>query len=388
MKKHFKKWFYGYGILLLCLVSMLCLANCTTTDSKDNVVEELKKECLEDFELVCTETIKERPEHIRYTFETTERNLVFTADSMIIQKGIEQEHIIECHYTEAVCRWYNDRIRKELRLSPNFREDLPDSGENATRPFKGNFIISSFADIEEAAKILEKCNQIYAEELQYNSKEFMKDHPAGIIQLLWFSSAKDARNISKGTFISLGHVTGCKTYKKILFTLGRKYTQLCKDHVIPITSDIPQTFLDEIHASNLKITLNNEKVDSDVYGYCQYNYKQGSYMVNIYSAKSKLLLSDYMEKTGINYTQSSDGTTLQWKTGTDIWILNNNRYNSFLAGNASITKNGKQIPIAIDSDGYYTCANVPLKDFADMLNLEYTVNEDDVTVSFTSINTK
>ena len=366
MKKRIQKNF-RHILLFICLSGILFMTGCHTEKPhrQDEVMEIVKEKCTEDFKLLYSEKIRESPYYIRYTFETTDRKLTFTADSTLHVEWLvlASRAEIYCNYADKVAGLYRDRINAELEQSSLYKD--------------GEFAITHYSDLEEAAKTLEKCNQIYAEELAYNSAEFLKENPASCVQFVWYRS----ENRKNGKEVFDCDINGCDTYKELLASLSLKYAQCYKDHIILDGSDIPQVYLDSTHTLNLKISINGEITDV----YCQYDYDKDSYTIAFYF-DSIPTLCKFMEKSGIDYTVNSKNTTIKWKTKTDTWEFRVNKEGRHTtASKPSLIRNGKVLS-DIKEKGLMdqSYLNVTLDDFADMLDLEYTIDEDNSTIFFVS----
>lgn len=376
---------FRHVLLFVCLSCMLLMTGCNKKPySKDEVIKKAKEECKEDFTLLYSEKINNN--HIKYTFETTGRKLTFTADS-IVNVGYffpTREKVIGCHYTKAVRSLYDARIREVLRQSPNFIEDTPDSEDKTCEICKGDFIVTSFEDLKEAAGILEKCNRIYAGELKYSTEEFVRTNPAGSINFIWYPSEKDQKNNKNEKWLFNSDINGFQTYEELLDELSGQYTQCYKNQIIPDASDIPQVFLDKIHASELKIILNNEEIDER----CWYDYSQNSYRITIASG-SLSILRDFLKKSGMDYTQNYSETTIKWNAGNDTWKLHYERHVTWTSDtySTSLTRNRKKLSDITYEDSFgQHYVSVLLEDFASMLNLEYTIDEDNLKITFVSKN--
>lgn len=405
MDKKAKKKFYGCSVLLLFLFSILLLAGCTKQTraeaetevkaySKDEVIESIKKICPEDFNLICmketTGDSDKYDESFEYTFETTERKLTFTAKSW--RSGEQRE--IRCNYIDTIRNLYWHQIIKKLKQSPNYIDsDL----------YLGYFFVDSYADLKEVSNTLAQCNQIYAEEKKYNSENFLKNNPVAKRSILWFPSEEDAMNDNNDAAIYLYYpINGCDTNEEILSTLSISYTQFVLDYPTLIDSgDIPPEYLDKLHARRLSSIKINDWCPSLVpHEWCWYNYKINSYMICIYDQTletNSLLLLDYMHQLNISYNTNHSKEIIQWKTGSNLWVLKRSRDEDgfFIEGDMQITKNGSELSNIYHTETFtpkgpirkgYDLTSIPVDDFASMFDLKYIINEKDLSISFTSKN--
>lgn len=387
MNKQNRQNFRSRTLLFLCIISIFLMTGCTITGSDDyiqsKVVKEVKKQCPEDFELISAKEISNTSRTMEYTFETTERKLTFTALSTVILNIPN----VKCNYAEAVQSLYYNRLREELLHFPKFKyidvDDNPD--------FLGDLAVTSYADLEEAAEIFEKCNQIYAEELQYNSKEFLKQNPAAELKFTWYPSKNQTQSHAHGNEICAVNIDGCGTAEEFLASSSLVYAQLCKDNPMLDSSDIPPEYLGQTHASNLKIMLNHTELDSSHFGDCWYNPKLNSYMINLFVNDSSLLLCEYMDLLHSDYFFSSNRTSLEWNTSNDTWKLQQkkDRNGNIIRNGMEIRKNGEKIPNIIETRNQgYVLVSIPVDDFASMLDLKYTISEKGLSISFSNTDSR
>lgn len=409
MEKRIQKNF-RHILLLVCLFSVLFLTGCDTEPySKDEVIEMTKEECGEDFTLLYSEKLTDY--HIKYTFETTERKIRFTVNNALTGGAPIPCYYrsYTCDYTYVVHDFYHDRIRKVLEQSPLYKG--------------GEFHIFQYDDLEEIAKTAEKCNKIYAEELAYNSEEFLKKNPAGSIQIKWFPSSEAAKNDNDWTHVNYCNIDGCSTKDDILSALQNKYTELCADGTIYDNDYYPSHVqkLDKIYVNGKRMKsgrycsytvitsseshnslegLEGFKIpedDLDNAPYAWYNYDLQQYMTNIDASYGQYglclcsIIPNFTETLGGSCTINLDNHTIKWTIGKDSWFLQG--YDDIRTETIQIEKiikNGKELPVSavtIREDKNVrgiNYAGISLDDFSKLFNLEYTIDENKGSVYFTT----
>ena len=117
--------------LLAALLSSLLLASCTTIDSdvygEEEVLDYVRSVCPdEEFELVSSEQVEDRPKNVEYTFRSRERDLTFTANSYLKNVTIDGSSTIlyskeiSCTYVSEIHDLYYDRAVRILEELPTY----------------------------------------------------------------------------------------------------------------------------------------------------------------------------------------------------------------------------------------------------------------------------
>lgn len=381
-------------LIILCLCSIVFLAAAViiipkamlkhhkkVAEKRQNRVEKyVKEQCPEDFTLISTNEHSDSffSTTTEYTFETAGRKLTFTATTSTMPK------YAVCNYKDTVLGLYYNRIEEELFQCPYYNDSSPFDSS----PPDGYFNVYSYDQLEEIAETLEKCNQIYAEELAYNSAEFLKENPAAEIKLE-YRLQNEIYNSDK--ILCTIPIDGSASAEDLLPMFSLSYAQLFKDYPDDNPGDVPKQYMDKVHVSNLAIIFNGQKLDATDYGDCWYNTEAGCYMVYLFVNNSSLLLYDYMDMLNVDYSTDSGGTTVYWESKDGNWELKRQQDEdgNLLRQGTKLSKNQKEIPGITEKnarydDGEYIFVSVPIDDFASMLDLDYTIDEDDFSVSFTS----
>lgn len=396
-------------LLFVCLSCMLLMTGCDTKPySKDEVIEMTKQDCKEDFTLLYSEKVKKN--HIKYTFETTGRKLIFTVDNSLetIDGPIPgRKKSCRCHYAKAVRKFYRKPILETVKQSPLYKD--------------GEFHISHSEELENIAKIVEKCNQIYAEELAYHSRDFLNSNPVCTFEVTWSRSAKAEK---AGEIVSVYSciVNGCDTKEEILSALQKAYTDLYADSII-YDHDYHVKKLEKVYVNGKR--MKNRKfcsytviydsityINRDYYEsstrpeddfkdapYVWYNHSLQQYMTSIEAFKEPgpgwhSIIANFTEALGGSCTVNHINHTIEWTIGKDTWVLHDFNDEADLARTKKITKNGKEILISVvtkeedDNVDYEAHAGISLDDFTKLFNLKYTIDEDKGCVYFTSTEKK
>lgn len=151
---------------------------CACTDangaipSDREVFEKVSSICTnEEYELVSRVDISDAtpPACVKYTFVTKERGLEFTAHSTLQNIAWEgpsawYSKVVHCNYAKAVQSLYEDDVRSEIEKCPLYS------------PERNAYYISSFSQVETIAESLAAAQEIYRQELQYNSVDFLREN--------------------------------------------------------------------------------------------------------------------------------------------------------------------------------------------------------------------
>lgn len=378
-----------FTIVCLCLCGYIFVAGTTIftqkQSAKASVMAYVKKQCPEDFKLLSAVPVQDKSsDSIQYTFETAGRKLIFTATATYSKNSIKPSYI-SCDYKKTIRYLYAERIYEELlQCSCYSKSDgpvpFPDS------PYI-SFRIGSYSDLEEAAATLDKCNQIYAEELAYNSQSFLEENSVSKVHI-------DLEMNNKTRFISRSIFTGAidGNTEELLPTLGLAYAQIFRDHPDADPGDIPEKYMNMVHVSNLRMTLDEYCLEPDDFGYCWYNKNADTYMVGLFTNQSSLLVYDYLDLLDMDYTVDSDWTTICWESRDGKWELKRqqDKDGNLLREGMVLTKNGKTLSCLTESedkdyDTIYTIVSVPAEDFARMFDLSYAIDEEKQEAVFTRI---
>lgn len=374
-----------FVIVCLCLCGFIFLAAASILiqqqAARTYVMKYVKKECAEDFTLLSTTPVQDTFNgSTLYTFETTRRKFIFTATAT--QKGNSLFPDVTCDYKRTVRYLYSKRIYKELLQCPCYSKTTDGLTSFPDMPFVA-FSIGSYSDLKEAAATLDKCNQIYAEELVYNSPEFLRENPICDVRISLEMNDKTRHAAPRDFFY--GTIDG--NTEELLPTLSLSYAQIFKDYPDAAPGDIPEKFMNTVHVSNLHIILNKESLNPDNFGYCWYNQSTNNYMVSLFVGTSSLLVYDYLDLLDIDYTVDSGWTTVCWESKEGKWELKRRQDedSNLLREGMQLTKDGSPISLteSKEDDSCYIIVSVPVSDFACMFDLSYAIDEEKQEVTFT-----
>ena len=158
--------------LLAALLSSLLLASCTTIDSdvygEEEVLDYVRSVCPdEEFELVSSEQVEDRPKNVEYTFRSRERDLTFTANSYLDNVTIDGSSTILLLKGDLL----HLRVggpRPLLRdRAVRILEELPTYDD-------GWVGLLSFDDLGQVAEVMARAGEVYREELDYNGEDFLR----------------------------------------------------------------------------------------------------------------------------------------------------------------------------------------------------------------------
>ncbi len=398
------------SLVCLCLSLSALLGGCSCTTVDDDapgmlsVLAYVDDICGEDYKMTAIDEIGERPQEVLYTFKTEERGLVFTAVSTLQPITFDATVTswytkdISCDYPEAVHELYRERAAQALAEGIGF-----DAGEK----FGWNgFMATSFADLEKQAEAFCKADRIYGEELEYNSPEFLQDHPLMYVNFYWADDTHLTQDSDRMTLGSYA-VDGSWSEEALYAKLSGAYAQAYVDGKISDGSDIPKALLDDYHVSILEniylngVPMSYNTVESPYstfqtstsdYKFCWYSQEQQSYMLvcdigcTSDISQAPMIIEEYVKALGGTCSTSKETSIkdtfymTQWTIGTDTWNLQAG-YDTGVT-TFSVEKNGEllDIPfITVDEDrqvGANFCVGLKAEDFVKLFGLEYHVDED------------
>ena len=216
-------------LCILMAVSTTALTGCSGVTGfvpgKYFVERVVEVQCpTEQIEWYDTETHLEFPGKVTYHIRSKERDLSFDAVSTLenlsmFRQGDTPIYIptIDVGYTDAVKDIYNDTYLQ--------------AKQNIT--FGGNTVYfydeSYFPQIAQDIVML---SDIYAPEREYNTDEWMDEHPIGVIAVVWNS---DMENPGKGEHVITEriYINGCLTYDEVLEEITEAYNEKLEEGDIP-----------------------------------------------------------------------------------------------------------------------------------------------------------
>ena len=320
-----------------------------------------------------------------YTFQSDERDLEFVAKntrSSVFPEAAVYGRAIISKYVEAVHEYYQDEIEGIL--------------ENSGLVIDGTRVyVESYEDLVGLVGCLEAADDVYKEELDYNSEEWLIENPYEKYSLLVARS--DSINVS---FASVA-INGTWDGDKLLDYVSFCYASAIKEGRLE-AEVIPQKYSDSAHISTLHhIYLNGEDLsqrahatakkkklnnNSDSMYYSGYCYKLEDYVVPINVALTDKnyapqMLEEVFDILGVDYDIEYDRGVVSWEYNNEKWEIkareNDNEIISFV-----VKKDGKEvdIPYVINEDwtspitGTYL-VGIRATDFAEIFDLKMQVDE-------------
>lgn len=216
-------------ILTLCVILLSGCRQYSTilgnAPSEDKVIEAVKKACpTEQFEFDSKETTRTTPMEVTYHFHSTERDLKFDAVSSVSNLAFFREgdtpiyyKKIEVKYADAVVNSYRDDA---------FYATLNEVGGTS-------IFFHDPSEFDQMARDLVRVSDIYSPEKQYNTEEWMKEHPLHHeIAAVWVS---DPANQKESEKVIMAHIeiNGCITYEEVMDILQTEYDSKVSAGEIP-----------------------------------------------------------------------------------------------------------------------------------------------------------
>ena len=224
-------------LILPALLSSLLLASCATIDSdvygEEDVVDYVRSVCTdEEFELVSSEQVEDRPKNVEYTFRSRERDLTFTANSYLDNVTIDGSSTIfyskeiSCTYVSEVHELYRDRAVRILEELPTYDD--------------GWVGLLSFDDLDQVAEVMARAEEVYREELDYNGEDFLRGHPLLNVHLAWYPSQEDLEAHQSWINTADFGIIGLRSREELYQRLADKYAQMCVDSQLDELASIPE----------------------------------------------------------------------------------------------------------------------------------------------------
>lgn len=389
------------GLLSLALAAAL-LCGCTGADGKiygqGKVLDYVDSVCTEPYELVGTELVAEEPDDMRYDFVTRERGLAFTAHSYLAAITIDA----------TVTSWYTRKISCDYvsRVHDLYREDIGAALAKGKTwlPEPEWMYAVTFADLDNITDTLLAADAIYSAELAYNPPEFLAEHPAATVHLVWQRSEAEA--LEHKTWVNLTDVslTGQQDRQTLYDRLAGVYAQAVVDKKVEDGS-VPAAYLAGKHRSRLDaLELNGTPLAYDTednpynpFGLITddflgawYSYGADSYLLAMdigYMSDGSsfpLIAREYALALGGSYTRETDEkgrSDSSWTIGGDTWRMRST-YRDGKVLDFTVEKNGQPLDLTwytVDQEsevGATFCVGLPAEDFCRLFGLGYEADED------------
>lgn len=389
-------------VLLFCLGVLLTLTSCGSIDDapmkKSEVDKRVASEVVnEKYTFVSVEHYEdELPKSDVYTYQSKERDLTFEAISTLTPVGLDAstigyDKVVYVEYADAVRSQYADRMAAILT---DFDRDA-----------KGNLSYHSFDDLEKIAHAIAQLNDLYKEELAYNSLEWMVQNPLCRISFWAERVEKDGYNVS----VFSCPIDSTYTYEDIYAFITYEHAKAAKTGKIA-DDTTPDEQLARVHEANLenifykgdnlsKIANENAfqnglKNNVERSYYSGYYYPWDSYVIVL---DCGLTDDDYAPKWMESYADALGfECKIQHKKGKISWTYEGSSYEMVTKVDAEghisdfkISKDGKdlEIPYILYDDALSPVSatyvvGIPVDRFADLFHLDYQIKEEGKMIEF------
>lgn len=380
--------------IIVILIFTLLLAGCGSPKGalyKKSKVKKIVREVVpsERYELIRVEPVKDAEATTEvYTFRSKQRNFEFTADNTRRHVFFDMYgKYVQVNYADEVKALYNDEVISILE-------------DTGLRYEKSRIYADTFNDFKTIAEAVGKANECYSEELNYNTAKWMKDNPVTRVSIEINLPENDS--VHKSEKICGFAIDGSLDYQTA-------YDYLCFMHASNLKEGAyqdetaPKDILELGHVGTLKnIYINSVNLSETAYedaringlynntqsmyysGYC---YALGDYVICLnaglldekYAPQNMeeilgMLTFDYevlYKKGEINWEYLDSKWEIMATTGDDGYV------DSF-----KVFRDGKDLEIPYVKCGDWTSpvsgtyvVGIRVSDFADIFNLDYTIDE-------------
>lgn len=346
----------------------------------------------EDFESLYCVRVDDEPTNDEYCFQT-DRGLVFTVNSYLSYFSIDGGTAAFCtkelksDYVDSVHAIYDSKI-----------DEL----------FECYIDINNYEDIDRVVQLIYSANAIYAQELEYNTEEFLEENPNRTATICVITDDGEE------SIIAYIPIDGLGDEESIRGEIEKAYTQVIYDGE-KIDDTVPDSMLTQIHTTPLEhIYLNGNEMlydtkensysdyalSTDKYTGAWYDYTIDSYIVycdigKIYSGSSPLIINEYIQELGEEYTIETKNNLFtrkiyvsEWSIGEDIWEMQSKTNDG--VKDFKVYKNGELLDITyytydeMNKIGSTLVVALSVEDFAQLLNLDYVIDEETASLYYTS----
>lgn len=240
----------------------LALAACgvpldTPAPGRDEVLAEVAKACPnEGYELVDVTEESSLPQRVVYTFESTERDLAFTAVSEIVDPDPDPKFptgpypSVSCDYDDVVRGLHYDDAVDVLTEAV-----LEDLGEGPLFSASGPCVyVRNYDQIVSAVEMLGEADEVYEDELAFNDADWIRAHASTGVHVRWYDGRLSAEDGWPEDWRNLGAVAlfGDLDVEGAAEELARSYAQLIADGVAPDDPCLPEDLRDAAHRSGIE----------------------------------------------------------------------------------------------------------------------------------------
>ena len=218
---------------------------------------EVAKACPnEGYELVDVTEESSLPQRVVYTFESTERDLAFTAVSEIVDPDPDPKFptgpypSVSCDYDDVVRGLHYDDAVDVLTEAV-----LEDLGEGPLFSASGPCVyVRNYDQIVSAVEMLAAADEVYEDELAFNDADWIRAHASTGVHVRWYDGRLSAEDGWPEDWRNLGAVAlfGDLDVEGAAEELARSYAQLIADDVAPDDPCLPEGLRDAAHRSGIE----------------------------------------------------------------------------------------------------------------------------------------
>lgn len=184
--------------IIMCITALLLLTGCGKGNDADiykkQVINLVDNNIEEEFDYVSSEIVNSKEEHYKYHFNSSERELKIEVESYL-RNG---ERLFVTNYLEAIEEYYSAQILAYLRDN---LEHFDEASQTIT--------VYSWEELDKVIECLCYCENLYAQENQYQEPYFTLENPIMNISLVNGS----------GTVVAAHSVAGYFTQEEIAYNL-------------------------------------------------------------------------------------------------------------------------------------------------------------------------
>lgn len=346
-----------------------------------------------------------------YQYVSTDRELSFTVYNTLrgyggmpnggVSKLIQT---INVNYSEGIMNFYSNDIRNVLENSSYRFEPRKNN-------FDYNIYYKDFSELKDISNIVIKINDIYKQELIYNSKEWLEKYPVCRIYIRFIDP-----NTNDDYPTAYVDITGDWDENRLYTYLSSEH---CKDNAngLIVDSTIPDEYLDDTHRSVLYNIYIEDINISDTAFYKRYTHSgakrihgasENAFYSSVYyepwdtylilldvgpiyaGNKWELITGVYLEELAdsYDYYRGDKNSEFNWTIGDDKWKIvteickekNDAFPSNHYCFDFSLLKNdvNQEIPYVKKCDGIgidLETVGIPVGEFAKMFNLTYEIDE-------------
>lgn len=406
--KTYVKYIKGLCMVLLFSLMVLPLMACTDIDgdlaSEKDVLQKVKEEVpSEKYEYVKVEHFTDKsPKEDIYYFKSKDRELEFQVLSTLHSFGIDgatlgYDEYIYVKYAEAVHELYMDRVNQVF--------------EELSVDKRGNYCYQSYDDLKDIAEKLVKADQIYKEELQYNSAEWIADNP---VCTIWFAYQWIDENGQQDSFKTFSvSLDGTISYDEVYDWITYEHMKNLSENRIS-DNTIPEDQMSRVHKerlnyiyfgmtnvseeayedANARNLTNNSRGNGNDFYASYYYYPLDTYLILINTGitdenYAPQLMEHYTKALGYDCEVKYGKGQISWEMNGSKWEIRAKQNSDHAITEFDFYKDGTPQHVKYftsnDSGSHVNCTylvGITVEDFAKIFDLKWQCEEDYDTLSF------